>query len=166
MVWEDLNGGWQKLSTLWFMIHGIGGAHVLRLSLAQQVWRYAANIIWQLFVKRGNLGLRKSFSISQCLFDQSLNKYVKPFNRIGYSWEAASCGSSSVNKTIQFSMLINGLQNRRSKWCETSYLIMGDWSGNGLSMSCKKLRILLTRMLTRYGVSKVLLLSVVIWRYI
>jgi hypothetical protein len=31
--------------------------------LAQHVWCYAANIIWQLFAKRGNLGPQKSFSM-------------------------------------------------------------------------------------------------------
>ena len=50
--------------------------------LAQQGWRYAANIMWQLLAKRGNLGLRKSFSMMQCLFDQPLCKAQTWFHRI------------------------------------------------------------------------------------
>jgi hypothetical protein len=52
--------------------------------LAQQVWRYAANIVWQLFAKKGHLGPRKSFSMLQCLFDQPLCKTLKWFNRIWF----------------------------------------------------------------------------------
>jgi hypothetical protein len=52
--------------------------------LAQQVWRYAANIVWQLFAKKRHLGPRKSFSMLQCLFDQPLCKTLKRFNRIWF----------------------------------------------------------------------------------
>jgi hypothetical protein len=60
--------------------------------LAQQVWRYAANVMWSFFVKKSEFGPRKSFSLLQCLFDQSLNKALKSFSRIwlflksGMSW--------------------------------------------------------------------------------
>ena len=52
--------------------------------LLQQGWRYAANITWQLFVKRGNLGPRKSFFMMQCLFDQPLCKTLKRFGPIWF----------------------------------------------------------------------------------
>ena len=55
-----------------------------RCSLAQHEWRYAANIIWQLFVKKRNLSLWKSFSMLQCLFDQPLCKTLKGFSRIWF----------------------------------------------------------------------------------
>ena len=42
--------------------------------LVEQGWRYVANIMWELFAKRGNLGPRKLFYMMQCLFDQPLHK--------------------------------------------------------------------------------------------
>ena len=61
--------------------------------LAQQVWHYVANIIWQLFAKRGNLGLRKSFSMMHCLSDQLLSIPLKPFNR---TWWITWCQQNVV----------------------------------------------------------------------
>ena len=55
-----------------------------RCPLAQHGWRYAANIIWQLFVKKGYLGLLKSFSMLQCLFDQPLCTTLKGFSCIWF----------------------------------------------------------------------------------
>ena len=52
--------------------------------LTQQGWRYVANIIWQLFAKRRNLGPRKSFSTMQCLLDQPLCKTLKRFGPIWF----------------------------------------------------------------------------------
>ena len=67
---------------------------------------------------------------------------------------------------IWFSMLVNGRWKRRTKWCGTPLLTMGDWSDNGLFMTWNKLWMLPMRMflinLTWYGVSKVLLLLIVI----
>ena len=51
MAWRVFGGDWQKLSPLQPAISGIGGAQFF-----QQVWRYVANIKWELFAKRGNLG--------------------------------------------------------------------------------------------------------------
>ena len=42
--------------------------------LVEQGWRYVANIMWEPFAKRGNLGPRKLFYMMQCLFDQPLHK--------------------------------------------------------------------------------------------
>ena len=56
--------------------------------LAQQGWRYAACIMWQLLAIRGNLGPRKSLFMMQCLFFfffffyQPLCKALKRLNRI------------------------------------------------------------------------------------
>jgi hypothetical protein len=47
--------------------------------LAQHVWRYATNIIYQLFAKRGNLGPHKSCPLMQCLFDRHLSISSKTF---------------------------------------------------------------------------------------
>ena len=52
--------------------------------LAQQGWSYVANIIWQLFANKRNLGRRKSFFMMQCLFDQPLCKTIEWFNRIRF----------------------------------------------------------------------------------
>jgi hypothetical protein len=149
---------------VWFKIHGIGGHRFFSCMLAQQVWQYATNMIWQLFVRRGNLGLRKSFLTMQCLYDRSLNKSLKPFGTIWFflrrnlSW-IVWC----VNVMIRFSMLVNGRWKRRTKWCGTPLLIVGDWSDNGFSMTWKKLWMLPMRMflikLTWYGVSKVLFVT-------
>ena len=51
-------------------------------ALAQQIWRYATSIMWQLFVKSRNLGLWNSFLMMRCLFDQPLSKSLKPFSGI------------------------------------------------------------------------------------
>ena len=92
---------------------------------AQQVWCYAANIIWQLFAKRCNLSPWKSFSIIRCLIDQLLNKSLRPssrnwFLRNGLMWIIW------VNVMNGFSMLINGLWKRHTKWCGTPYLTLGE----------------------------------------
>ena len=55
-----------------------------RYPLAQHGWRYDANVIWQIFAKRGNLGPSKSFSMMQCLFYQPLCKTLKQFSRIWF----------------------------------------------------------------------------------
>ena len=52
--------------------------------LAQHVWRYVANIIWQLFATKMNLSPHKSFSMLQCLFDQPLCKTLKWFCHIWF----------------------------------------------------------------------------------
>lgn len=52
--------------------------------LTQQVWCYAPNIIWQFFARRGNLCPRKFFPVIQCLFDQPLNKTLKPLSGIRF----------------------------------------------------------------------------------
>ena len=46
----------------------------LSCPMTQQVWHYVANIMWQFFAKRGNLGLREYISMMQCHFDQPLCK--------------------------------------------------------------------------------------------
>ena len=51
---------------------------------AQQGWQYAANIIWQLFANKKNLGPRKYFSMMQCLFDQPMCKILNRFNHIWF----------------------------------------------------------------------------------
>ena len=58
--------------------------------LAQQVRCYVANIIWQLFAKRGNSSHQKSFSMMQCLLHQALCKTLKLF--IAPSWGVSSHG--------------------------------------------------------------------------
>lgn len=68
MVWMDFDKDRQELSPLQPVISGIGRAHSFSCMLAQQDWRYAANITWQFLAKRGNLGPWKSFHILQCLF--------------------------------------------------------------------------------------------------
>jgi hypothetical protein len=50
------------------------------LTLIQQGWRYVADIMWQLFANRGNLGPPKSFTMMQCSFDQPLCKAPKRFS--------------------------------------------------------------------------------------
>jgi hypothetical protein len=68
----------------------------LSCMLAQQVRCYVANIIWQLFAKRGNIGPQKSFSMMQCLLDQAICKTLKPFSHIcsflrsGLPWKFGS----------------------------------------------------------------------------
>ena len=52
--------------------------------LAQHGWRYATNIIWQLFANKRNLGPHKSYFMMQCLFDHPLCKTLKQFNRIWF----------------------------------------------------------------------------------
>lgn len=52
--------------------------------LVQQVWRYATNIIWQLFAERENLDPRKSFSMMEFLFDQPLCKTLQRYSRIKF----------------------------------------------------------------------------------
>ena len=52
--------------------------------LAQHVWRYVANIIWQLFTRKRNLGPRKSFFMLQCVFYQPLCKTLKQCSRIWF----------------------------------------------------------------------------------
>lgn len=57
-------------------------------TLAQLDWCYAANIIWQLFAKRGNLGPHKSFSIMQCLLiltSLSISHWTL-LGKDGFSW--------------------------------------------------------------------------------
>jgi hypothetical protein len=82
------------LPPLWLSSYRVGGAHILELPfLAQQVWRYASNIIWQLFAKKkeGNIGFWKYFSMMQCFFDQPLSISLKPFN---HTWFFLRSGSS------------------------------------------------------------------------
>ena len=38
--------------------------------LAQQMWRYVANIIWQVLAKKRNFGPRNSFSMLPCFFEE------------------------------------------------------------------------------------------------
>ena len=65
-------------------------------------------------------------------------------------------------------MLVSGLWKRHTKWRGTSYLAMGDSSGNKVFVTWEKLWMLPMRMfltnLTQYGVSKVSLLLVAICR--
>jgi hypothetical protein len=79
--------------------------------LAQHGWRYAANILWQLFAIRKNLGPQNSFSMMQCLFDQPLCKTLKRFSRIWFS-------------KIWFSTICNGLLKKHVKSFGTPYRIM------------------------------------------
>ena len=129
----------------------------LNCPLAQQVWHYAANIIWQLFAKRANLGTQKSFSMTQCLFDQSLSKSLKRFSRIGSSWEAIFRGLFVIKGIIWFLMLFNGRWRKHTKFCGIPYV-----SGKRLSQIWKRHRLVLMVMflmnLPLFGVSKVLLL--------
>ena len=71
--------------------------------LAQQVRCYVANIIWQLFAKRGNSSHQKSFSMMQCLLHQALCKTLKLF--IAPSWGVSSHGIFGGNGMIWFLML-------------------------------------------------------------
>ena len=124
------------------------------------MWRYATNIIWQLFAKRGNLDPWKSFLVMQCSLINHSTNLSNLLVELGSSWEV--CGSLGVNIMIWFEMLVSGLWKRRTKWCP--YLTMGDWSGKQLFMTWKNsicCRMFLT-YLTWYGVSKVSLLLVAI----
>jgi hypothetical protein len=58
--------------------------------LTQKVWRYAANIIWQLFSKRRKFGSQKSSSMMQCLLDQPLGISLKPFSHIWFLLKRSS----------------------------------------------------------------------------
>lgn len=50
--------------------------------LAQLVWRYVANIVWWLHVKRTNAWPRKFFSMLWCLLDKDLPDPLKKYHRI------------------------------------------------------------------------------------
>lgn len=137
--------------------------------LAQQVWHYVTNIFWQLFAKWGNLGLHKSFSMMQCLFDQPTQQFSKTFNRI---WFFLRSNLPRIIWRQRNDLVFNASQRPLEKihqmvWDSLiNYLTTGDWSANILLMLWKKLQMLPMRMfltnLTRYGVLKVLLLFVAI----
>ena len=75
--------------------------------LAQQGWRYVANIMYQHLAKRGNLGVRKSFPMIQCLFDQPLWKTRKQFSR---TWFFLRSGVPWIIWRQQHDMVFNALQ--------------------------------------------------------
>jgi hypothetical protein len=57
--------------------------------LTQRVWHYVANIIWQLFAKRGTLALKYLLQCCKVFFDQLLSKSLKCFSHIwafGFFW--------------------------------------------------------------------------------
>jgi hypothetical protein len=54
--------------------------------LAQQVWRYAANIIWQVFAqKKRNISLRNSYSMLQFFFINLSAKCLNSLVPSGFS---------------------------------------------------------------------------------
>ena len=89
---------WNQLNTCSTVVHKLN------------MWRYAANIIWQLFVNKRNLGLRISFSKMQCLFDQPLCKTCRQFNRIwfilrsGFSWTIWRQRNDVIFNKVQWSV--------------------------------------------------------------
>ena len=101
--------------------------------LAQQGWWYAANIMWQLLAKSGNLGPRKSFSMMQCFFYQPLCKTLKRFNRIWSFWGVVSRGLFGTNGIIWCLMCCNGPLGKHVKSIGTPCRIMVGLSGNGFA---------------------------------
>ena len=90
-------------------------------------------------------------SISQWCNASLINHSTNLWNfliEVDSFWEAASPESFGINLMIWFSMLVNGLSKRRTKWCGTPCLTMKDWSGNKLSMTWKKLLMLPKGMFT------------------
>jgi hypothetical protein len=52
---------------------------------AQHVWRYATNIIWQLFAQKKNLGPRKLFFMLQCVLINLCAKHSNGLLVFGFS---------------------------------------------------------------------------------
>ena len=71
------------------------------------MWRYAANIMWQLFAKKGNLGPRKSFSMLQCIFINLCAETLKQFSCI---WFFLRSGLSWIILRQHYVLIINKLQ--------------------------------------------------------
>lgn len=106
--------------------------------LAQKMWRYAANIIWQLFSKKRKLGSQKSYWCNAFLTNlpttswhitkmfQSHLVFVKVFH-----------GLLVVNEIIWFLKLSLNHWRKHTKLCEILVWYVG-LSGNVLSMTWKK----------------------------
>lgn len=129
--------------------------------LAQQVWCYVANVIWQLFAKRGILGPRNFFSVLQCLFDKPLPKSLKPFSPI---WFFLRNGFPWIIWQNRNDLVFNANQHpaeKTTKWCGILHLTMVGLSSNGLSVTWKKPQTLIMKMfldnLTRFGVKGLIL---------
>ena len=105
--------------------------------LVQQGWRYVANIVWQFFAKRGNLGPHKSFLMVQCLFDKPLHKALIQFNLASSSWGMIFRGLFGTNGMIWFLILFNGPLRKHIKLFGTPCRIMIELSGNKLSRTWK-----------------------------
>ena len=75
--------------------------------LVQHGWRYASNIIWQLFANKRNLGPHNSFSMVQCLFDEPLCKILKMFNCI---WFFLRSGLPWIIWRQRNNLVINNMQ--------------------------------------------------------
>jgi hypothetical protein len=99
---------------------------------AQQRWRYAANIMWQLLAERGNLGPRKSFSMMQCFFHQPLCKALNDSTPFGFSWGVVFHGSSSAKGMIRSLILCNVKLRKHVQSFGTPCKIMVGLSGNKL----------------------------------
>ena len=129
--------------------------------LAQHVWRYVANIIWQFYAKTKNLGPRTSFSMLQCLFYQPLCKTFKSFSRI---WFFLRSGLPWIIWRQQNYMIFNELQLPIEKTRQIIALpcrITGGLNGNGRLGTWKKPltwpTMTFLTLLTGLGGSKVLL---------
>ena len=112
--------------------------------LAQQWWRYAANIIWQYSAKRGNLGPQKSFSMMQCLFDQPLRNILKRFSRI---WFFLRIGLLWIIWRQRNDLIFNGNGPLRKhvKSCGMPYTILVGLIGNKVSWIWKRPQMWHTR---------------------
>lgn len=68
--------------------------------IAQHVWRYVVNIMWQLHVKRTKAMLWKSFLVLQCLFDDDLPNPLKKYHRIWFFLSSALTWIHTETKKI------------------------------------------------------------------
>lgn len=99
--------------------------------LALQGWRYVANVMWQFFAKRGNLGARKSFCMMQCLFDQPLCKTLRWFIQI---WFFLRSNISWITWRQRNDLVFNDLQWPVEKTRQVMWDVLQDYG----RIECKR----------------------------
>lgn len=140
--------------------------------LAQQVCRYAVNIIWQLFAKKATLALDNPFQCYNALLIDRLAKHWSPSIVAGFSRGIVFRGSFGINVMIWLSLLFNVLWRKHTKLYGILCSTMVHLSGNVPFKTWTKLHTLLTMMcienFTRFWCVKELvthIILVVTWRF-